>query len=187
MFIVFEGIDGSGKSSVIARLKESLEASGRKVIVTAEPTQGAVGKFVAETDDLIPEAEALLFTADRATHTSEVRKWMDDGYDVICDRYFGSTLAYQSAAGMDIGWLKAINSKVTIRPDVTILMDIDPEVSLKRVSERGEMSRFEKLDYLRKVRDAYLSIADEFGFITVDADRDRDIVANEVISIVGGN
>ena len=184
MFIVFEGIDGSGKSSVIQRLKEDLEASGEKVMVTAEPTQGIVGKFVAGTDGLSPEAEALLFTADRAIHTDDVRRWMSEGYVVISDRYFGSTLAYQSAAGMDIGWLKAINSKVTITPDVTILMDIDPEVSLKRVSERGEISRFEKLEYLRKVREAYLSIGKEFGFVRVDADRDRDTVADEVISIV---
>ena len=186
MFIVFEGIDGSGKSSVIARLKESLEASGRKVMVTAEPTDSAVGKLVAETDGLNPETEALLFTADRAIHTERVKKWMAEGYDVISDRYFASTLAYQSAAGMDIGWLKAINSKAIITPDITILMDIDPEVSLKRVSQRGEMSRFEKLDYLRKVREAYLGIAKEFGFTTVNADRDRDTVANEVIKIVGG-
>ena len=186
MFIVFEGIDGSGKSSVIQRLKDHLEASGRKVKVTAEPTTGTVGKFVAETDDLSPEAEALLFTADRAIHTDDVKKWMDDGFVVISDRYFGSTLAYQSAAGMDIEWLKAINSKVTIRPDVTILMDINPEVSLRRVSERGEISRFEKLEYLRKVREAYLSIGKEFGFVTVNADRDRDTVADEVISIVRG-
>ena len=186
MFIVFEGIDGSGKSSVIARLRESLEASGKKVKVTAEPTDGEIGKYISVTDGLSPETEALLFTADRAMHTEQVRKWMDDGYIVVCDRYFGSTLAYQSAAGMDMDWLKAINSKVTIRPDVTILMDIDPEVSLRRVSERGEMSRFEKLDYLRKVRQAYLEIGKEFGFVKVDADRDRDTVADDVISIVGG-
>ncbi len=186
MFIVFEGIDGSGKSSVITRLKAHLEGSGRKVMVTAEPTQGAVGKFVAETDDLNPEAEALLFTADRAVHTEQIREWMKEGYDVLCDRYFASTLAYQSAAGMDIGWLKSINSKVIVQPDITILMDIDPEVSLKRVSQRGEMSRFEKLDYLRKVREAYLNIAKEFDFKVINADRDRDTVAEEVISVAGG-
>ena len=97
-----------------------------------------------------------------------------------------STLAYQSAAGMDIGWLKSINSKAIITPDATILMDIDPEVSLKRVSQRGEMSRFEKLDYLKTVRKAYLDIAKEFKFKIVDADRDRDTVAEEVITIAGG-
>lgn len=186
MFVVFEGIDGSGKSSVIARLKDHLESKGMKVKVTAEPTGGAIGKFVASTDDLIPEAEALLFVADRALHTKEIQKWMDDGYVVLCDRYFASTLAYQSAAGMDLGWLKAINSNVIIRPDITILMDIDPEVSLKRVDARGEKSRFEKLDYLRKVREAYLSLAKEFGFVIIDADRDRERVADDVIAKVGG-
>ena len=186
MFIVFEGIDGSGKSSVIARLKESLEASGKKVKVTAEPTDGDIGKYISKTDGLSPETEALLFTADRAMHTEQVVKWMDEGFVVLCDRYFASTLAYQSAAGMDMDWLKAINSEVIIRPDITILMDIDPEVSLKRVSQRGEMSRFEKLDYLKKVRQAYLDIGREFDFKVVDADRGRDTVANEVISIVGG-
>ena len=185
MFIVFEGIDGSGKSSAIERLRESLESSGRKVMVTVEPTLGAIGKLVAETDGLTPEAEALLFTADRAEHTKQIRAWMDDGYTVISDRYFASTLAYQSAAGMDIGWLKAINSKVIVQPDVTILMDIDPEISLERVNRRGETSRFEKLDYLRKVRQAYLSLSDEYGFTKVDASRDRDTVADEIIKIAG--
>ena len=186
MFIVFEGIDGSGKSSAIQRLRESLESSGRKVKVTVEPTLGAIGKLVAETDGLTPEAEALLFTADRAEHTKQIRAWMDEGYTVISDRYFASTLAYQSAAGMDIGWLKAINSKAIVQPDITILMDIDPEISLERVNKRGETSRFEKLDYLRKVRKAYLDIAKDFKFKIVDADRDRDAVAEEVITIAGG-
>ena len=185
MFIVFEGIDGSGKSSAIERLKDNLEKAGQKVKVTAEPTLGAIGKLVAETDDLTPETEALLFTADRAVHTEDIKKWMKDGFTVISDRYFASTLAYQSAAGMDIEWLKSINSKVTVKPDITILMDIDPEISLERVSKRGEKSRFEKLDYLRKVRQAYLSLSDEYGFVKVDASKDRDTVANEVIKIAG--
>ena len=122
MFIVMEGIDGSGKSTAVRALKDYFESSGRKVITTAEPTGGMIGKIVAETDDLSPETEALLFTADRACHTEQIKKWIADGNAVVCDRYFGSTLAYQSAAGMDIQWLKAINSKVIIEPDITILM-----------------------------------------------------------------
>lgn len=184
MFIVFEGIDGSGKSSVISRLKENLERYNQKVKITAEPSRGDIGEYVLSTSGLTPETEALLFTADRAMHTKDIKKWMSKGDIVICDRYFGSTLAYQSAAGMDINWLKAINSGVAIRPDVTILMDIDPEISLKRVNARGERSRFEKLNYLRKVRNAYLDIAEEYGFEVVDANRDRDTVAKEVIDIV---
>ena len=185
MFIVLEGIDGSGKSSVIRRLEEYLESEGRKVIVTAEPTQGRIGKIVAETEGLIPESEALLFTADRAHHTKEINDWLSQGYTVICDRYFASTLAYQSAAGTDIQWLKTINSRVIRQPDVTILLDIDPEVSLKRVDSRGEKTRFEKLDYLRKVRKVYLDIADEYCFKVIDADRTPDEVAEDVIRAAG--
>ncbi len=184
MFIVFEGIDGSGKSSVIKRLKENLERYGKKVKITAEPSRGEIGSYVLSKRGLNPRTEALLFTADRSEHTEQIIKWMDRGYIVICDRYFGSTLAYQSAAGMNIEWLEAINDEVTIEPDVTILMDIDPVVSLKRVNARGERTRFEKLNYLRKVRNAYLSIAEEYDFEVVDANQDRETVADEVIDIV---
>ena len=184
MFIVFEGIDGSGKSSVISRLKDNLESYGKKVIVTAEPSRSDIGNYVLRTRGLNPKTEALLFTADRSEHTEQILDWIRGGYIVICDRYIGSTLAYQSAAGMNINWLKDINSGVAIIPDVTILMDIDPEISLRRVNARGERTRFEKLNYLKKVRNAYLSIAKEFNFRVVNADRDRDTVANEVKNIV---
>lgn len=185
LFIVLEGIDGSGKSSAVERLKAHLESKGVKVMTTAEPTKGMIGKLVAETDDLTPETEALLFTADRACHTEEMKKWLSEGYAVITDRYFGSTLAYQSAAGMDIDWLKAINSKVTMKADYTFLLDVDPEVSFARVGKRGEeISRFEKLDYQKKVRAAYLGFADEFEYIRIDASRTADEVAASMISII---
>ena len=184
MFIVFEGIDGSGKSSVITRLKKYLEACNFMVKVTAEPTHSELGDYILTKRGLSPETEALLFTADRSMHTEQIKKWMEKGYIVICDRYYGSTFAYQSVAGMDVNWLKTINSRVVIKPDVTILMDIDPVISLKRVNERGERSRFEKLNYLRKVRNAYLSIADELNFAVVNANQDRDTVARDVIEIV---
>ena len=184
MFIVFEGIDGSGKSSVIARLKDNLESYGKKVKITVEPSKGEIGSYVLTKRGLNPMTEALLFTADRSEHTEQIMRWMDKGYIVICDRYVGSTLAYQSAAGIDIEWLKDINSEVAIKPDVTILMDIDPAISLKRVNARGEKTRFEKLKYLKRVRDAYLEIADEYDFVIVDANRDRDSVARDIIDIV---
>ena len=97
MFIVFEGIDGSGKSSVITRLKESLEASGRKVMVTAEPTDSAVGKLVAETDGLNPETEALLFTADRAVTGPTLRKgYLEDIRAGRCGNIFNASNAFLS-------------------------------------------------------------------------------------------
>ena len=185
MFIVMEGIDGSGKTTVVRRLKEHFESEGRKVITTAEPTDGAIGRLVGDTDGLTPETEALLFTADRAYHTEQIKGWLADGYTVITDRYLGSTLAYQSAAGMDYQWLRSINSKATIEPDITILMDIDPEAALERIGRRGEgMSRFERLGYQRKVRETYRKIAGEYGYVTVDASRPIDEVACDVLSII---
>lgn len=185
IFIVLEGIDGSGKTSAISGVKEHLESIGHKVMVTMEPTKGAIGDLVAETDDLTPEAEALLFTADRACHTREISRWLDAGYDVVCDRYYASTLAYQSASGLDRDWLYSMNSKVTREPDVHILLDVDPEISLARVNKRGEkVSRFERSDYLGKVRDAYLEIAKAYGLTVLDASRGKDEVSEDIIGII---
>ncbi len=187
LFVVLEGIDGSGKTSAISKVKEHLESLGHKVMITMEPTKGAIGNLVAETDDLTPESEALLFTADRACHTKEISGWLEEGYDVICDRYYASTLAYQSASGLDRDWLYSINSKVIMEPDVHILLDIDPEVSLTRVDKRGEkVSRFEKLDYLRKVRAAYLEIAESYELTVLDASRSKDDVLKDIIELIDG-
>ena len=185
IFIVLEGIDGSGKTTAISKIGEYLESLGRKVMITKEPTKGAIGKLVAETDDLTPESEALLFTADRACHTKEISECLEAGYDVICDRYFASTLAYQSASGLDRDWLYSINSKVIREPDVHILLDVDPEISLTRVGKRGEkVSRFEKLDYLRKVRDSYLGIAKAYGLTVLDASRNEGDVLMDIIGMI---
>jgi len=186
MFIVIEGIDGSGKTSVITCIEAFLRSKGRKVVTTREPTGGSIGKMVAEMDDLTPETEALLFTADRAVHTEEIRKWISEGRTVVSDRYYTSTLAYQSAAGMDMEWLEAINSKIIREPDITIVLDMDPEESLRRVEERGEKSRFEKLEYQKKVRDAYLRIAESKGYSIVDASQSREKVSEDVIRIIEG-
>ncbi len=184
-FTVIEGIDGSGKTTVIARMKEYMESYGRKVKITAEPTKSAIGDFVASSDNLPPEAEALLFTADRACHTKDIIQWMDSGFDVISDRYYASTLAYQSASGMDYEWLYAVNSGVIRKPDVCILLDIDPSVSLERVNRRGEsVSRFEKLEYLKKVREIYLRTAERFGFTVIDASRPQDEVFEDIVSLI---
>ncbi len=185
IFIVLEGIDGSGKTSAISKVKEHLESLGHKVMITMEPTKGTIGNLVAGTDDLTPESEALLFTADRACHTKEISGWLEEGYDVVCDRYYASTLAYQSASGLDRDWLYSINSKVIMEPDVHILLDIDPEVSLARVDKRGEkVSRFERLDYLRKVRAAYLEIAESYDLTVLDASRSKDDVLKDIIDMI---
>ena len=94
-------------------------------------------------------------------------------------------MAYQSASGLDRDWLYSINSKVIREPDVHILLDVDPEISLTRVGKRGEkVSRFEKLDYLRKVRDSYLEIAKAYGLTVLDASRDEGDVLADIIGMI---
>ncbi len=190
-FIVFEGIDGAGKSTVCDRVKSELESEGKKVILTAEPTHEGIGAFIRSgaAGDISQTTEALLFVADRNDHTEAIRRWVSEGRIVLCDRYFASTVAYQSAKldgdGTDRDWLLSINSRFTSGPDATILLDIDPSESLSRVGTRGEeVSKFEKLDFLEQVRSNYLRLAEEYGFVKVDASADPDTVFDTVMSVI---
>lgn len=182
LFIVLEGIDGSGKTTLRDGICNSLMEKGFEVISTAEPTNGKLGTILRNggTDNQL--AEALLFVADRACHTDEIREQLSNGISVVCDRYYASTLAYQSAGsrGPDYGLLVTLNELATIEPDVTILLDIDPERSMSRVDDRGEeKSKFEKLEFQKRVRENYLSIAMEKGFIILDATASKETLLSQ--------
>ena len=185
IFIVFEGIDGSGKSSCMDAVASEMQKMNRPAIKTAEPTDSKIGSLIRTSSDLTPEAEALLFVADRAQHTREIITQMNEGKTVLCDRYYASTLAYQSAKlnerPVSLRWLKMLNNKVTIEPDVTFLFDIDPELGLERVESRGSKSRFERIGYLREVRKNYLRIAKEHDFVIIDASKSREEVLADVM------
>ncbi|MDR0778287.1 MAG: dTMP kinase [Methanomassiliicoccaceae archaeon] len=185
LFIVFEGIDGSGKSSCMDSVASEISKTQR-TIITAEPTKGEIGMLLRSLTETIPETEALLFTADRSHHTQEIKGWIDDGNIVLCDRYYASTLAYQSAEmngrSVDTGWLRTLNDKVIIEPDATFLFDIDPKEGLERVESRGEKSKFERLGYLKEVRANYLKLAKERKFIVIDASRPKEDVLADVMS-----
>lgn len=190
-FIVLEGVDGAGKSTVCRRVASQLESEGRKVILTAEPTHEGIGAFIrsGSAGDISQSTEALLFVADRNDHTEKMMEWVSEGAVVLCDRYFASTVAYQSAKldgdGTDRDWLLSINSRFTSGPDATILLDIDPSESLRRVGVRGEgVSKFERLDFLEQVRSNYLRLAKEYGFSVVDASEDPDTVFDMVMSVI---
>ncbi len=185
-FIVIEGIDGSGKTTLAHRLVETIGAADS----TFEPTNGQIGTILrsGSLGNVSPAAEALLFAADRAIHTEEIKKILNSGRWVVCDRYLGSTVAYQSAAlgeGADIEWLLNIQSKSVIEPDATFLLDLDPEVGMSRVGSRGEdLSRFEKLDYQKKVRSAYLNIAKTLNYHVINANQSPDLVYRSVMEIL---
>ncbi|ASJ16302.1 dTMP kinase [Thermococcus chitonophagus] len=193
LFIVFEGIDGSGKSTQARLLAEWFRERGYNVLLTKEPTDTSLGKFIREVvvrgslidgSKLSYEAEALLFAADRAEHVRKVIKpALDEGKVVICDRYFYSSLAYQWARGLDLEWLMKIN-EFAIRPNLAILLDLPTRESLKRIRARANISEFDKLlDLQKKVRQNYLKLAEMFPEMKIInamnsiEDVHRDIVA----------
>lgn len=191
IFVVVEGIDGAGKSTVCRSVAGLLESRGFDVVTTAEPTHEGIGAFIRSgaAGRISQRTEALLFVADRNDHTERIMREVDAGRAVVCDRYFASTVAYQSAKldgdSTDEDWLIGINSDFTDRPDVTILLDIDPERGMSRVDDRGEeVSKFENLAFLRQVRDNYLRLAERFGFHVVDASASREEVLARVMSII---
>lgn len=178
MFISFEGIEGSGKSTVLRLLDQHLQTGGYSVCVTREPGGCSLGRGLrallldARTQGLRNRAELFLFLADRAQHVSEIiRPALEAGQIVLCDRYVDSTVAYQGyGRGMDPDQLTAINRLATgdLMPDVTFLLDLDPETGLGRAGRRNEAAdtvisegRFESesLRFHDRVRQGYLELA----------------------------
>lgn len=187
VFIVFEGIDGSGKSTHIKALAEELRDRGYSVLQTSEPSRDRIGNFIrryAERNDsrLTPETEALLFAADRFEHVKTViEPTLRRGRIVISDRYLHSSLAYQGAGGLEVDWIREMN-RFAPKPDLGILLDILPEFSLQRVNRRKTV--FEDSDYLRKVRNIYLKLVEEGELVRIDADKPKKAVQAEVFSLV---
>ena len=166
LFIVFEGIDGCGKSKHTRRLSEWLAARGRQVTVTAEPTESEAGKALrralAGEEVRTPAEMAALFTLDRIGHNREIEKALAAGQDVICDRYYYSSLAYQGSL-TDYDWVKAMNCNCPeIRhPDLCIFLDVPPATALERISKReGTREIYEKEASLTLFRSTFLAVFD---------------------------
>jgi dTMP kinase len=186
-FIVFEGVDGAGKSTQIEILSEKLRRVGVDHVIEQEPSGGAIGKFIrdyAEAGDrwMMPETEALLFTADRVEHVKRIDGILSQGVTVLCDRFMHSTLAYQGASGVDIGWLRSLQ-QFPVEPDLIILFDLDPDRSLVRVSGRS-LTVFENNSYLRKVRELYLGFAEAGEMTRIDTGRTIDEIEADVAELV---
>lgn len=190
VFIVFEGIDGSGKSTHIKLLAEELRGRGLSVLETSEPSKDRIGTFIREYaerngDRFTLETETLLFAADRYEHVKQViAPALKKGMVVISDRYFYSSIAYQGATGIDLDWIREMN-RFAPRPDLGILLDILPESSLERVNDRAK-TVFEVSDYLRKVRDIYLGMVERGELVRVEADRSRSEVGDDIRGLIDG-
>lgn len=199
-FITFEGMEGSGKSTQVARLAARLKAGGRGVVLTREPGGTAAGEAIrrivkGEGDEMAicPEAEMLLFAASRAQLVREViMPALKRGDVVVSDRFADSTTVYQGMArGLDMADVAALNRLVmsTAVPDLTLLLDVDVRTGLKRLESRSGKHNIrcdrierENAGFHRKVREGYRSLARKSrGRIRViDGSRDEDAVAESV-------
>lgn len=198
LFLTFEGIDGSGKSTQARILAEVLKAQGRDVVLTREPggSPGAeeIRRLVLEGDPdrWSAKTEILLFTAARRDHLERtIEPALAAGKVVICDRFADSTRMYQ---GLSRGDLRGIVDKlhdlmIAREPDLTLLIDMDPDTGLKRaIGRQGSEERFEEFgpDLQRRMRAGFLALAKEFSdrFRVIDGNRDMDAVAADVQDIV---
>ncbi len=197
-FLTFEGIDGSGKSTQARLLAEHLRRQGRDVVLTREPggSDGAeeIRSLVlqGDPDRWSAETEILLFTAARRDHLERtIEPALAEGKVVICDRFADSTRMYQGLSRGDLrGLVDQLHSLMIGRePDMTLLIDMDPETGLSRAKGRqGAEERFEDfgLDLQQQMRAGFLGLAQEFSdrFRVVDGNRDMDSVARDVTEIV---
>jgi len=185
IFIVVEGIDGSGKGTQSQMLCDWLNEQGFDSVLTVEPTDGEIGRVLRkglEKGSLKPASEALLFAADRVEHAGWIVAETDSGRIVVSDRYLQSSFAYQGAHGLDAKWIMELNRFAPV-PDLLIILDIDPKLALERVNRRGgKTDYFEKLDFLSKVREIYLNQPD--GFI-IDASKPVEAVQVDIQRVVG--
>ncbi len=194
LFIAFEGIDGSGKSTQVKLLQDKLVQAGQRVYCTAEPTDSPIGTMIKNIFRHKMEADhktiAALFVADRLNHllnkTDGMVRKMEEGFTVITDRYYFSSYAYHGTH-MPMDWVIAANSLSAelLRPDLNIYVDVTPEESMERLKNgRTSTELYETMENLRMVREKYLEAFEKLRstekvFIT-HGNRDADSIANDI-------
>ncbi|HKL01614.1 MAG TPA: dTMP kinase [Desulfotignum sp.] len=193
-FLVFEGLDGSGKTTQMTRIQKRLTGMGIDVVTTCEPTNGPVGSLIRKmlegrmaTD---PRTIAALFAADRTDHLVKpetgVQALVENGRMVLCDRYYFSSYAYH-ARDMDLEWIITLNSvnAQILRPDLTLFIDVAPETCLDRIrAGRHRLDMYEKIDILKQVRHNYFTafdwLRDKEKVVKVDGNAAEDAVEKSI-------
>jgi dTMP kinase len=198
MFITFEGPDGSGKTSQVANLAEHLRQMGHSLLVTREPGGTSIGDqiraILSDLDNIAmqPRTEILLFQASRAQLVEEViRPHLEQGNLVLCDRFADSTLAYQGYGhGVDLEQLRSLIRFATggLKPDLTLLFDVDAETGLRRRAKGGDWNRLDAYEvaFHRRVRKGYLELAREEPdrWVMIDAGQPPEKVQEAVRKVV---
>ncbi|MEZ0372650.1 MAG: dTMP kinase [Candidatus Sericytochromatia bacterium] len=199
-FITFEGGEGAGKSTQLARLHQWLEAEGRQVLITRQPGGTGYGQRIRQLilspnpeETLSARAELFLYLADRAQHVDTViRPALAAGQVVLCDRYTDSTLAYQGyGRQLDLVELKTLNQLATngLQPDLTIWLDLDPDAGRARILRREALDRLEaeSLAFHERVRTGYASLAaaEPERWLRLDASQPEAALFDQIQQIVG--
>ena len=195
LFITFEGADGCGKTTQIELLNKYLQQKGFKTLVTREPGAKGLGEKLREIllnydGEVSPNCESFLFLADRAQHVDCVIKpALKDGVIVLCDRHTDSTVAYQGyGRQLDIEQIKKLNEIAVngLKPDLTIVFDIDIETSMQRVGKTKDRMESAGMDFFNRVRNGYLGIAkEEPNRVKVINSADTiDKIHNQVVELV---
>ena len=195
--IVFEGVEGCGKTTQLQRTWEWLSSNHPLVIVTREPGGTELGLklrnlLLLSAPDPCPMAELLLYAADRAQHVEEViLPQLALGAIILCDRYTDSTIAYQGyGRGLDLTLIKQLNSIATLRvvSDLTLWLDVDVEVSLLRTKKRGVADRIEQADlaFHQRVQQGYTKLAalHPDRILRVDASLSEEVVQEQIQTIL---
>lgn len=201
LFIVIEGVDGSGKSTQANLLAKYLRSLGRRVHHTAEPTESGLGGMVRDglggEHPRTTEELAAMFLADRVAHNvspkSGIKQYLESGTDVVCDRYYYSSLAYQGVDG-DLQWVADmnLNSPVIEKPDICVFIDLDPEKCLEHIrAGRSHFEIYEENSAIiaetrRRYGIVFDMLKDRDNIVIVDGSRTPEEVSADVIAAVSG-
>ncbi len=188
LFIVIEGIDGTGKSSQSKLLKSALEKAGHTVVLDREPSDGPYGKTLratATSGRLLPQEELDLFHQDRRHHLeSVILPALNRCETVILDRYYFSTMAYQGQRGFDPEDIRKTNLSFAPNPDILFILDLPVEQALERIGTRGDDTNdFEKHDALQFCRDIFLSVRHEKFAHVIDASLSMEDVHQQMLKV----
>ena len=181
--IAFEGLDQSGKQTQAELLRDRLKEDGRRARLVSFPDYGTsigeeIARALAGEREYGPDVMQLLYVANRYERKPDLERWLDGGLVLVCDRYTASSVAYGEAMGLDPAWLADMQKQLPPAA-LTIVLDIAPETAVKR--KAVDRDRYERdLALQARVRDSYRRQAEEQGWVVLDGERSKDIIAADV-------